>query len=96
MKLWKTVAVVLLVILALSVVRPMIWNNPCAPMLYPRPAKIVGVEYDNDLYIIEDGAGLVWIWKGVSDFSCGDDIAMLMWNRLTPWTIYDDVILEIA
>lgn len=96
MKLWKTVAVVLLVILSLAVVRPMIWSNPCAPLIYPRAATIVGVEYDNDIYIIEDYAGLIWIWEGVEDLSCGDNIAMLMWNRLTPWTIYDDVILNIG
>lgn len=64
--------------------------------LYIRAGIITGVEYDNDIYIIEDYAGLVWTLKGVEDLSCGDGIAMLMWNRMTPWTIFDDVILDIA
>lgn len=100
MKLWKTVAVMLaielVIVLTVGAVRRMIWRNPCAPLIYARPATIVGVEYDNDLYIIEDGAGIVWIWEGVEDLSCGDEIAMLMFNHLTPWTIYDDMILDIA
>jgi len=68
----------------------------CAATFYVRAATIVGVEYDNDLYIIEDEAGLVWLFDGVEDLSCGEHIAMLMWNRLTPWTIMDDMIIEIA
>lgn len=50
----------------------------------------------NDLYIIEDDAGLVWVYGGVEDLSCGDNIAMMMFDRLTPWTIFDDIILTIA
>lgn len=92
----KAILILLLVVVVIAVIRPMIWTNPCAPLLYPRAAKIIGVEYDNDLYIIEDGAGLIWTWKGVTDLSCGDDIAMLMWNHMTPWTIYDDVIIDIG
>ena len=67
-----------------------------ASSLFIRAGRIVGVEYDNDIYIIEDHAGLVWVLEGVEDLSCGDYIAMLMWNRLTPWTIFDDVVLKIA
>lgn len=64
--------------------------------LYPRYGVIVGVEYDYDDYIIEDGAGLIWVYEGVTDLSTGDGIAMLMWNKFTPNNIYDDVILDIA
>ena len=63
--------------------------------LYPRYGKIVGIEYDADCYLIEDLAGLVWEYGGIEDLSLGDDIAMLMWDRMSPEYIYDDVILEI-
>lgn len=63
--------------------------------LYIRAGRIVGVEYDNDLVIVEDCAGLTWIYEGVEDLSCGDNVAMLMWNKMTPGTIFDDVILQI-
>ena len=87
MKICKTLAVIFVVVALMMM---------CAATFYVRAAKIVGVEYDNDLYIIEDDAGLVWLFEGVEDLSCGEHIAMLMWNRLTPWTILDDVIIEIG
>ena len=62
---------------------------------YPRPGKIVAVEYDLDDYIIEDIAGLRWVVKGVEDLSVGDNVAMLIYNRLTPNDIFDDIILKI-
>jgi len=86
-KICKTVVAVVLVIAVLWVL---------AGSFYVRAGTIVGVEYDNDLYIIEDCAGLVWLFGGVEDLSCGDHIAMLMWNKLTPGTIFDDVIVQIA
>lgn len=87
MKICKTIAVILIVV-ALMLMG--------ATTFYIRSATIVGVEYDNDLYIIEDDAGLVWLFGGVEDFSCGDHIAMLIWNKLTPSSILDDVVVRIA
>lgn len=87
MKICKTIAVIFIAVALMLM---------CATTFYVRSATIVGIEYDNDLYIIEDDAGLVWLFSGVEDFSCGDNIAMLMWNRLTPRSILDDVIIEIA
>lgn len=94
MKTHKTVAVILLIlVLGVAALHAI---HPRPGIIYLRAGTIIGVEYDNDLYIIEDAAGLVWTWDGVEDLSCGDNIAMLMWNRLTPWTIFDDVIMDIA
>lgn len=87
MKICKTIALVIIVV-ALMLMG--------AATFYIRSATIVGIEYDNDLYIIEDDAGLVWLFGGVEDFTCGEHIAMLMWNKLTPWTIFDDMVIEIA
>lgn len=87
MKICKVIALMLLVGIA-------VWLT--VGSVYPRSATIVGIEYDNDLYIIEDDAGLVWLFGGVEDFSCGENVAMLMWNKLTPWTILDDVIIDIG
>jgi hypothetical protein len=87
MKLCKYVLVFLLAVAVMLV---------AARTFYVRAGTIVGVEYDNDLYIIEDEAGLVWLFGGVEDLSCGDNVAMLMWNKLTPSTIFDDVVIEIA
>lgn len=86
MKICKTIAVIVLVA-ALMLMG--------AATFYIRSATIVGVEYDNDLYIIEDDAGLVWLYGGIEDFTCGEHIAMLMWNKLTPWTILDDMVVVI-
>ena len=63
--------------------------------LYPRYGKIVALEYDVDLVYIRDAAGLVWFIEGCEDWTCGDDVAMLMFNRFTPNTILDDVIVKI-
>lgn len=87
MKLCKTIAVIVLVLAFMYV---------CASTFYIRAGTIIGVEYDYDQYIIEDYAGQVWLFDGVEDLSYGDHIAMLMWNKLTPWTIFDDMIIEIA
>ena len=87
MKLCKYVLVVLLVAALMLA---------ATSTFYIRAGTIVGVEYDNDLYIIEDDAGLVWLFGGVEDLSCGDNIAMLLWNKLTPGTIFDDVVITIA
>ena len=87
MKICKTIALILFVVAFMLM---------CATTFYIRAATIVGVEYDNDLYIIEDEAGLVWLFGGVEDLSCGDHIAMLMWNKLTPSSILDDIVVTIA
>jgi len=87
MKICKTIALIFFVAAFMLM---------CAATFYIRSATIVGVEYDNDLYIIEDDAGLVWLYGGVEDFTCGEHIAMLMWNKLTPGSILDDVVVTIA
>lgn len=63
--------------------------------LYLNAGRVVAVEYDNDLVIIEDNAGQIWLWEGVEDFCCGDYVSMLMWDRFSPATISDDVILRL-
>lgn len=94
MKICKGAAVILLILVVCIIAVHAIIPNP--GVVYVRAGTIVGVEYDNDLYIIEDVAGLVWVYGGVEDLSCGDNIAMMMFDRLTPWTIFDDIILTIA
>lgn len=84
---FKKVVVVVLVLLTLTY----LFLSSC----YPRYGKIIAVEYDYDDIIVEDLAGLVWVWNGVEDWACGDDVAMIMWNRFTPNNIYDDVILKL-
>lgn len=85
----KTYKIAVFMILAVALVLTVMAN------VYLRSGRVVGVEYDNDLVIIEDNAGQIWLWKGVEDFYCGDYVAMLMWNRFSPSTIYDDVILRL-
>lgn len=64
--------------------------------VYLLPGKVVGVEYDNDIVIIRDRFGDVWVFSGMEDeVICGDEIAMLMWTKLTP-EYEDDIILRIG
>ncbi len=61
--------------------------------LYLNAGRVVAVEYDNDLVIVEDNAGQVWMWEGVKNVRCGDCVTMLMWDGLSPATVSDDIIL---
>ena len=64
--------------------------------VYLLPGRVVGVEYDNDIVIIEDRFGEVWVFSGMEDeVICGDPIAMLMWTKLTP-EYKDDIVLRIG
>ncbi len=63
--------------------------------IYPRSMRVIGIEYDNDLVIAEDAMGFVWTWEGTEDWCCNDDVAVIMFDRFTPNTIRDDVIIAI-
>ena len=63
--------------------------------LYPRAGVIKDIDYEKDVYVIEDNAGLLWEYGGVEDLWYGDNVAMLIWNNGTPESIYDDVIMNV-
>ena len=87
MKICKTVVVIALVIALLC---------GFTSTMYLLPGKVIGVEYDNDIVIIRDRFGDVWVFSGMEDeVICGDPIAMLMWTKLTP-ECEDDVVLRIG
>lgn len=83
----------LMILLVITLLVTAVWAT--TNTLYPRAGFIRAVEYDTDLLYIEDVAGLVWIYEGVEDLSCGDHVAMLMFNNISPNYIRDDVILAI-
>ena len=60
---------------------------------YPRAAIVVELRYEEDVVIVEDGAGLIWEFSGIEDFDVGDTVAMLMFDNGTPESIYDDQIV---
>ena len=85
----RAIAILLVVLLLITTV----WATTAT--IYPRAGFVRAIEYDADLIYIEDVAGLVWIYKGVEDLNCGDHVAMLMFNNISPRYIRDDVILAI-
>ena len=83
----NAIAILVVIILLFTA----IWVTQAS--MYPRYGWIRAVEYDTDLVFVEDLCGLVWIWEGVEDLGCGDDVALLMFNSFTPNYIFDDVII---
>lgn len=60
---------------------------------YPRTAVVTDLDYDNDLVIITDWAGLDWMMEGIEDWQVGDLVSLLMYDCGTPDTIFDDKIV---
>lgn len=60
---------------------------------YPRTAVVTDLDYDNDLVIITDLAGLDWVMEGIEDWQVGDLVSLLMYDNNTPDTIFDDEIV---
>ena len=62
---------------------------------YPKYGVIRAVEYDNDLVVIEDDTGDVWIYGDTQNVICGSSVTMLIFNSFTPYDIHDDRIIQI-
>ena len=59
---------------------------------YPLTAQVIQVS--GDYVFLKDFAGHQWALKGREDWMVGDMASLIMYDRLTPWTIYDDAIVS--
>lgn len=63
---------------------------------YPRAAIIIEIIEDEDIVVCQDAAGVIWEFYGIEDFDIGDIVAMLLWDKGTPESIYDDEIIDVV
>ena len=60
---------------------------------YPNTMIITDLDYDNDIIIMEDFNGHVWMYDGIEDNLIGDVMSCIMYNNKTK-SIYDDEIVK--
>lgn len=62
--------------------------------VYPKTGRVVYVDHDTDLVLIEDYIGMRWLYKGAEDWMAGDICSMIMDKNGTE-EIKDDEIINI-
>lgn len=60
--------------------------------IYPKTAKVVEVNYDEDLVTIETCTGITYTFEGCEDWTEGDGVSLIMEDNGTE-SILDDSIL---
>lgn len=69
-------------------------NKANASELYPACGIVVEIDEENNLVMVEDFNGDIWIFEGIEDWFIGDICAMMMDNNGTD-IIYDDIIISV-
>lgn len=82
----KTLTITITIILLCAIAVP-----ACAS-LYPTVCVVTDLDYENDLVIIEDCTGNLWVFEGIEDWDLGDIVGLIMNDMETP-TIEDDEIV---
>lgn len=65
-------------------------DNRC----YAKTARIVELDRENDVVVIEDNNGFLWEFTGCEDWEIGDSCACVMNSKGTE-TIFDDEIVKV-
>lgn len=86
--------IAILVAFMLILVSIIIINKANASELYPACGIVVEIDEENDLVMVEDFNGDIWIFEGIEDWFIGDICAMMMDDNGTD-TIYDDIIVSV-
>lgn len=60
--------------------------------IYPKTAKVIEVNYDEDLVTIETCTGITYTFEGCEDWAEGDGVSLIMEDNGTE-SILDDSIL---
>ena len=60
--------------------------------IYPKTAKVIEVNYDEDLVTIETCTGITYTFEGCEDWAEGDGVSLIMEDNGTE-SILDDCIL---
>lgn len=89
MKILKVISIALMVC---SVLMVMIAVGSASAEMYPMTAKVVFVDYDSDVVIVETFAGFQFALKGCEDWIVGDCVSLIMEDNGTEF-IYDDEII---
>ena len=78
---------VILMVLALAMVVP-----TASAEIYPKTAKVIEVNYADDLVTIETCTGITYTFEGCEDWVEGDGVSLIMEDNGTE-SILDDCIL---
>ena len=68
------------------------YASPKTSELYPLTARIVSLDYENDIVTCIDGTGNLWDFYECDDWQIDDFVSLLMNDNGTPEMIYDDII----
>ena len=80
---------VILMVLALAMV-----TLTASAEIYPKTAKVIEVNYDEDLVTIETCTGITYTFEGCEDWVEGDGVSLIMEDNETE-SILDDCILMV-
>lgn len=69
-------------------------EEPRKPADYPKVAKVIDIDYDNNVMTLMDCVGNCWEWEDIEDYEIGDLCGMIMNDNATD-QIYDDIIVQI-
>ena len=62
---------------------------------YPEVGRIVNLDYTTDTVTVMTGGGNLWEFTGCEDLTEGDMLGLIFSTNNTPWSIYDDIIVDI-
>lgn len=60
--------------------------------IYPETARVVDLNYADDIVTVENFNGFQYTFEGCEDFCLGDGVSLIMDDNDTP-KIYDDIII---
>ena len=81
------------VVVAVVVMMMMVCTCACAEM-YPELYIVTEVNHEQDIVVLLDGRGEVWVWEGAEDWFPGDLAVGIVEDWDTP-DLYDDEILTL-
>lgn len=59
-----------------------------------RIGTIVEIDKENDVVVVMDTIGMLWVFDGIEDYAINDTVALLMDKNNTE-TIFDDIIVRV-
>lgn len=92
----KRIYVLIIIVALFGLLSLSIWHSDTLPRenLYAKSARVIDVDYENDLVSIEDPNGFCWGFEGCEDWMVGDYCACVM-NKKGTNTIFDDEIVSV-
>ena len=85
--------VVVVAVVVVVVVAMMMMVCACAEM-YPEAYIVSEVNHEQDMVVLVDGRGEIWVWEGAEDWYPGDLAVGIVEDWDTP-DLYDDEILTL-